>query len=179
MSSRTVLVNRAPVLTLWATIVAERLGYDHDAALTLGKAVAGLNAQSKGRKLGIFGPPKDADPGIPPKKSGLGEDAWIPLCDRSVPVKTTPDGIRAVVQDQPIDPRSVQRYLESKFGESLNDVTEVMRHLAESLRRDDLATRSYRLYEEFRPRIPPGQAGWGAKGELDLDRLRSLARPPE
>jgi len=29
-------------------VVAERLGYDHEAALTLGKAVAGLNANRKG-----------------------------------------------------------------------------------------------------------------------------------
>lgn len=43
----TVTINRAPVLTLWAAVVAERLGFDHDEALTLGKAVAGLTAQSK------------------------------------------------------------------------------------------------------------------------------------
>lgn len=52
----TIEINRAPVLTLWAAIVAERLGYRHDEALTLGKAVAGLNAQSKGRRLGIYKP---------------------------------------------------------------------------------------------------------------------------
>jgi hypothetical protein len=34
----------APVLTLWATTVAERLGFEPDEALSLGKAVAGLNA---------------------------------------------------------------------------------------------------------------------------------------
>jgi len=39
-------INRAPVLTLWATVVAERLGFDRDEALTLGRAVAGLNAYS-------------------------------------------------------------------------------------------------------------------------------------
>ena len=52
----TIEINRAPVLTLWATVVAERLGFGHKEALTLGKAVAGLNAQSKGRRLGIFHP---------------------------------------------------------------------------------------------------------------------------
>lgn len=31
-------INRAPVLKLWATVVAERLGFEHDEALTLGKA---------------------------------------------------------------------------------------------------------------------------------------------
>ena len=30
--------NRAPVLTLWAAVFAERLGFDEDEALTLGKA---------------------------------------------------------------------------------------------------------------------------------------------
>jgi hypothetical protein len=37
-------------------VVAQRLGFDEDEALTLGKAVAGLNAQAKGRRLGIFKP---------------------------------------------------------------------------------------------------------------------------
>lgn len=48
----TVTINRAPVLTLWAAVVAERLGFERDEALTLGKAVAGLTAQSKGQRLG-------------------------------------------------------------------------------------------------------------------------------
>ena len=51
-----VTINRSPVLTLWAAVVAERLGFARDEALTFGKAVAGLNAQSKGRALGIFAP---------------------------------------------------------------------------------------------------------------------------
>ena len=41
-------INRAPVLTLWVAVVAQRLGFDGDEALTLGKAVAGLYAQAKG-----------------------------------------------------------------------------------------------------------------------------------
>lgn len=56
----TVTINRAPVLTLWAAVVAERLGFDPDEALTLGKAVAGLTAQSKGQRLGIFTPSPEA-----------------------------------------------------------------------------------------------------------------------
>ena len=33
-----VMGNRAPVLTLWAALVAEVLGFEHDEALTLGYA---------------------------------------------------------------------------------------------------------------------------------------------
>ena len=49
------------MLTLWATVVAERLGYHRDTALTLGKAVAGLNAHSKARRLGIIDESTDHD----------------------------------------------------------------------------------------------------------------------
>ena len=52
----TISINRAPVLTLWAAVVAQRLGFRWDGSLSLGKALAGLNAQSKGRRLGIFKP---------------------------------------------------------------------------------------------------------------------------
>ena len=33
MKANKILINRAPVLTLWAAVVAERLGFKHDEAL--------------------------------------------------------------------------------------------------------------------------------------------------
>jgi hypothetical protein len=59
MATQKIKINRAPVLTLWGAVVAEQLGFDQEEALTLGKAVAGLNAQSKGQRLGIFKPGKE------------------------------------------------------------------------------------------------------------------------
>jgi hypothetical protein len=174
MATKTVMINRAPVLTLWAAVVAESQGYERETALTLGKAVAGLNAQSKGRMLGIFGPPKAPEGGGPPRKVGLGEDFWVEICGRGVPVKNTDEGIRAVVKDKPIDPAAVEKYLSGKFGENLEAVRAAMEELAGAFEADELAERAYKLYEEFRPQIPPGKRGWGAKGELDLSRLRSL-----
>ena len=174
MPENTILMNRAPVLTLWAAVVAEHLGHDRDAALSLGKAVAGLNAQSKGRMLGIYGPPKAPERKGKPKKVGLGEDFWLELCSRGVPAKNTPDGVRAVVKDKPVDAASAQRYLDQKFGPDLGSVRQAMEDLASSFEPDDLAEAAYGLYEKFRPAIPPGRRGWGAKGELDLDLIRSL-----
>jgi hypothetical protein len=55
------MVNRAPVLTLWAAVAAEVLGFEHDEGLTLGRAVAGLNAYSKGVSPGLFLPAKAPD----------------------------------------------------------------------------------------------------------------------
>jgi hypothetical protein len=55
-------VNRAPVLTLWAAVVAERLGaHPPDTALTLGRFVAGSSARAKARSVGITDEKKDAE----------------------------------------------------------------------------------------------------------------------
>jgi hypothetical protein len=169
-----VLTNRAPVLTLWGAVVAERLGFDRNTALTLGKGLAGLTAQTKGRLLGIYKPGKGPD-GKPSKKAGLGEDMWIEVCGRAIPAKNTADGIRAVVRDEPIKPDAVERYLEQKFGPSLPDVRAAMEDLAAAFTPEELPDVGYSLYAKFRPAIPAGQAGWGAKGKLDLELVRSLA----
>jgi hypothetical protein len=54
-------VNRAPVLTLWAAVVAERMGYSPDIALTLGRFVAGSSARAKARRLGISDEKQEAE----------------------------------------------------------------------------------------------------------------------
>ncbi len=51
-----VMLNRAPVLTLWATVVAEVLRFEDEKALIVGRAVPGLNAYSKEVSLGLFKP---------------------------------------------------------------------------------------------------------------------------
>jgi len=54
-----------------------------------------------------------------------------------------------------------------------------MESLAKSFPADELEAESYRLYEQFRPSIPSGKAGWGARGQLDLGLIQSLARDIE
>jgi hypothetical protein len=152
------------------------LGYDPDEALSLGKSVAGLNAQTKGRRLGILKAPPTPAVGGPPKKRGLGEEFWVELCGRAVPAKRTKEGIRAVVKDQPILPRAVAPYLERKFGGSLGAVRQAMVELAKSFEPAELARVAFALYEKFRPVIAPGKRGWGQKGDLDLDLMRSLTK---
>jgi hypothetical protein len=168
---RIVEVNRAPVLTLWAAVAAERMGHDRKAALSMGKAVAGLVAQAKGRTLGIYTRKSE---GGAAKKTGLGEDAWITVCGQPVPVKRTPDGLRAVVRDVPVSPARVEDYLEKAFGESLGAVREAMESLASAYSPQDIEQASHGLYERFRPAVPRGTGGWGKKGKLDLDAILRL-----
>ena len=177
MARQSIQINRAPVLTLWAAVVAERLGYDEEAALTLGKAVAGLNAQSKGRRLGIFEAPERGKAEKRAAEARRDEARLVPLLGRGVPVVETARGIRAVANEGEVDPAGVARYLAQKFGDALDEVREAMRELAASFPRARLEDIAFSLYERFRPRIPEGKAGWGAKGLLDVEVIRSLAPP--
>ena len=176
MAIDAITINRAPVLTLWAAIVAERLGFTHDEALTLGRAVAGLNAYSKGRALGIFKPmPKDVHARREAKAKAK-QVLQVELLHRAVPVVQTPEGLRALSKEQPIAPASVERYLSSKFGDALGPVSAAMAELADSRDPEELASAAYGLYEQFRPAIPGGEAGWGAAGTLSLAKIRGLAK---
>ena len=171
-----VKINRAPVLTLWAAIVAERLGHTEAEALTLGKALAGLNAQSKGRRLGIYAPrPKSETPSGSAEPQTL--SASVELMGRAIPVLRTRQGVRAADKGEAMDAAAVRRYLESKFGEQLAEVRQAMIELARSYPAAELADRAYGLYEKFRPQVPKGEKGWGAAGELDLTLLRRLHKP--
>jgi len=167
-------INRAPVLTLWAAVVAQRLGFDEDEALTLGKALAGLNAQAKGRRLGIFKPHEEKPRKAREKERG--EEFWIEICGRPVPARNTEDGIRAVKGTQVIEPDGVRSYLDSRYGDDLGAVRSAMQRLAKSFSPMELAERAFGLYEGFRPKIPEGVMGWGARGDLDLGVIEGLAK---
>jgi len=147
-----VRVNRAPVMTLWAAVVAERLGFDEDEALTIGQAVAGLNAYAKGVRLGIYTPEpeslKEQRKKLEPKNV-----LQVDVLHRAVPVVRTEQGLRA-----------------------LHEGKAAREELAGSLSHEDLVHRAYELYEQFRPSVPPGVRGWGATGDLDLEKVRALGR---
>jgi hypothetical protein len=171
-------INRAPVLTLWAAIVAERLGFDAAEALTLGKALAGYTAQTKGQLLGIYHPRESSGSDSPereePQREAEVDLVFVNLMGRSLPAVITPDGVRAVERGRPADPENARRYLQGKFGEALAPTERAMRALAAAYPADRLDVEAYRLYERFRPVVEKGKAGWGAQGELDLDKILGL-----
>ena len=166
-------INRAPVLTLWAAVVAERLGFDRATALTLGQAVAGLSAYAKGVSLGIIEPKPEL---VRERGDELaeGESLYVDLLGRAVPVVRTPEGLRAVSMGKPGKPAQIEKYLAGKFGDQLEAARAAMAELAASQTPADLYRHGFRLYETFRPSVPAGEGGWGAKGELDLAAIRKL-----
>ncbi len=153
---RPVRVNRAPVLTLWAALVAEAEGHAPDTALTLGAAIAGTAARAKARRLGIAEEGGTRDGARPPKPRDT-----VHLMGRDV-----------ALEDADRQPKATEAYLQRAFGERLEEVKQAMRDLIARVPAEDLDRTAFRLYEAFRPEVPEGTRGWGAKGELDLARIR-------
>jgi hypothetical protein len=89
MAGGVILINRAPVLALWATVVAGRLGFSRDEALSLGKVATGLNAQSKGRRLGICREHEK------PRERHDGRADSVELFGREIPVTRTTETLAA------------------------------------------------------------------------------------
>ncbi len=145
-----VRVNAAPVLTLWAAVVAERLGHPPDTALSLASAIAGTASRARAGAAGIT------------------------LLGRQVPVVRLPDGTFRAADDTgaaaPAEP--IRAYLARAFGPRLPEVRGAMeeraaRHPPEELNRIGLA-----LFATFRPEMPPGAAGRPQRARLHLDRIR-------
>ena len=168
-------INRAPVMTLWAVVVAERLGHPHEEALTLGRAVTGLNAYSKAKAIGLVSSAEKEPTAGKARAAPAKRPETVELLGRRVPVVKTKDGWRALAKDAAIEPAAVERYLKAKFKESLPAFRNAMQKLAASRSPKTLALEAYALYERFRPEIPAGEAGWGKAGTLSVEAIEALS----
>ncbi len=154
-------VNRAPIRTLWATVVAERLGFPTDTALTLGRFVAGSGARAKARSLGIADETQEAAERRERAAALKPQRQVVRLLGRDVPVVPADDGtLRADDNGQPASARSVQSYVARAFGDRLGEARAAMEALAASLPPAEVNRVGFRLYERFRPDVPAGAEGW-------------------
>ena len=176
-ATQTLRINRAPVLTLWAAVVAERLGMPRETALTVGQALGGITAHAKGVRLGIYAPPDDRphEP-RPPLPKGVTKTHEVVLLGRRIHVAGTPDGQRAISMGELVKPEAVERYLGNKFGDALGLMRTEMERLAARFSPERLNQEGFHLYEQFRPEVPPDERGWGAKGVLEVAKIRALAQ---
>ena len=122
------------MLTLWATIVAERLGYPSETALTLGRTVCSASARIKARRLGIM---DEAQEAAERRAAAVGlkpNVQMIRLLDREVPVLAGADGtLRADDKGKPASSKSVQTYIMRAFGDRLPEGRAAMEIVAASL----------------------------------------------
>ncbi|GAA5844958.1 hypothetical protein JCM9279_000056 [Rhodotorula babjevae] len=160
------LTNRAPVMTAWACVVAERLGFRRQEALSIAHVFTDLNATSKGVSLGLM----SADA----LKVEVGpSQPFVEILGRKVPVLSTQNGEwRAISKGHVADPGKAFSYMRNAFRQQLGAVVGSMRLLADSFSPAELNTKGYGLYLDFRPDVD----GWGKKAELRMSTILDLRR---
>jgi hypothetical protein len=165
----------SPVLTLWAAVVAERLGHPSDTALTLGRAVAGSAARAKARAIGREEQQADRNADTPRLRE---EHVTAPvfLLGNSIRLLPNADGeLRAADGEQPSDPAAVERYLAKAFGDHQAEVRSAMETLAARYDPAELNRIGFRLYEWFRSEVPSDNEGWGVKAVLEIEKILAAA----
>jgi hypothetical protein len=166
-------VNRAPVLALWATVVAETLGHPPDTAITLGRYVTSSSARIKARSIGMMDEAMEASERLAEAEALKPDLMMIVLLGREIPVLLHPDGThRANEKGNPMAAAGARSYISRAFGDRLDEVRAEMVALAAMFPPEELNRIGFRMYEKFRPDVPKGAEGWGAKGELHIHRIR-------
>jgi hypothetical protein len=169
-------VNRAPVLALWATIVAETLGHHPDTAVTLGRYVTSASARIKARSIGMLDEAMEATERLALAEALRPDLTVIVLLGREIPVLLHEDGRhRANEKGKPMAAHGCRVYIARALRDRLDEVRAEMMALAGMHHPDELNRNGFRLYEKFRPEVPKGAEGWGAKGLLHVHRIREAA----
>lgn len=173
---QSILINRSPVLTLWATIVARSLysKLDLSEALTLGSAVAAQMAKAKGTNLGIFSKDEEKK-GQSQTKDDNNDDESFRILGVTIHAVRTDAGIRAKANGEIQDPNKTWAHLKKRFQGSLGFVMTKMDDAAKAAgSQEDLEATAYQYYMHIRPSIPEGTRGWGAHGRLETVKLSNF-----
>ncbi|KAK6365043.1 hypothetical protein LTS17_011521 [Exophiala oligosperma] len=160
-SNDTITINRSPVLQLWSACVAHRLypklSWTTDLAIGSPEEKAEQNAKRRAAEAGA---------------------------DREVQVM----GFRLYVEGEDVMLQGKPKHgneglLRSKFGtpENYERTTKVMQDAIETWTmttgrgyENELNSKAFRMYEQFRPSVQSGQSGWGKKGALKLTKVREV-----
>ncbi|KIK92718.1 hypothetical protein PAXRUDRAFT_146685 [Paxillus rubicundulus Ve08.2h10] len=169
LKTKSTVANRAPLMTAWATVVAERLGFEREEALSIGSVYTEMNAVTKGVFLGLVDESrkKEIEP-IPGERQ-----PYVNLMGRRRPLyQTQSSKWRALVGGSPALPSTAFSYISRAFRQTTPHVMGALRLLAASYPPPELNNIGFSLYADFRPVVD----GWGKRGEVPCERILSLRK---
>ncbi|EXJ84846.1 hypothetical protein A1O3_05520 [Capronia epimyces CBS 606.96] len=184
-----IIINRAPVLQLWAACVAQRLHPDLSwpTCLAIGSAISTLCAISKGRAIGTIEPADPADGEAKKRKEAQKARAHDKAgADREVEIEVMGFRLLVDVANETVLVQGKPRHgsegpLQAKFGgdHDYTRVKDAMDHAVATWAGGDgdedakeLNKTAFHMYEAFRPSVQSGQRGWGRKGELSIAKIK-------
>ncbi|KAF8812514.1 hypothetical protein BYT27DRAFT_7239968 [Phlegmacium glaucopus] len=168
LMTKSTVINRAPVMTAWATFVAERMHFTREEALSIASVYTELNAVSKGTSLGIF--KKDDDRGVEAAKDG--SQPYVELMGRRPLYRSQNGQWRALNNGRPVQPSAAFSYISRAFRQTTSHITGALKLLAESYTPEELNAKAWALYAQFRPEVNE----WGKRSEVSCSRILALRK---
>ncbi|KAH9062688.1 hypothetical protein EDB87DRAFT_1673687 [Lactarius vividus] len=175
LKHKSAVVNRAPVMMAWACVVAERLGFSREEALSIASVYTEMNAISKGVSIGVYDKKREAD--LKTAHAG-GTQPYVDLLGRRVPLYRNASGAWRAFTTEDSDGSgsasgAAYGYITRALRQTAPAVLGAMRLLAESYNDPmELNRVGFALYADFRPEV----TGWGKRGELKCEAILALRR---
>ncbi|KAJ1029107.1 hypothetical protein NDA18_002735 [Ustilago nuda] len=202
LRGRYAVVNRAPVMTSWATILLERLAFTRPEALSLAHCYVNYTSTMRGISLGIT-PAAEKERAV----HIVGPNQpHFELMGVKIPVMQMQDGsYRGISAGEVVPPDKAFNYMRRSMAQTLSSVFGALTLLADSFMEplppsgrvkaengeeekpkpeealpehgaEYLNSRGYELYAEFRPST---SGEWGKKARLWYDKILALRRGHE
>ncbi|KAH7914198.1 hypothetical protein BJ138DRAFT_1057479 [Hygrophoropsis aurantiaca] len=166
LKTKSTFVNRAPLMAAWATVVAERLGFEREEALSIASVYTEMNAISKGVAIGVYSSDKTKETSSIPGAV----QPYVDLMGRRPLYQTQTSQWRALANNSPALPSTSFSYISRAFRQTTAYILGALRLLAQSYTPQELNAKGFGLYAEFRPVVD----GWGQRGDVRCDRILSL-----
>lgn len=174
-SNDSILINRAPVLELWAATVTSFMypALSWETCLSAGSGISTLCAVSKGRAIGTIDQPDTAaaEKKREERRRRAENEELEELEVMGFHLKLK-DGL-AIVGDKPKKANEatlMKKFGESEYGRAKGAFQDALKDWKG--KEEDLNAQAFHHYEDFRPTVPQGQKGWGRKGMLNLQAVR-------
>ncbi|KAJ4478208.1 hypothetical protein J3R30DRAFT_3657519 [Lentinula aciculospora] len=162
------IVNRAPLMTAWATVVAERMGFRREEALSIASSYTEMNALSKGVSLGIFKEGKQK--GLEAAKGGA--QPYVDLMGRRPLYQIQNNCWRALHNGTPTQPSTAYSYISRSLRQTMPFIMGALRLLANSFTPQEINQEAWGLYTQFRP----AGEGWGERSEVRCTTILALKK---
>ncbi|KAF4602044.1 hypothetical protein EYR40_005245 [Pleurotus pulmonarius] len=171
LMGKSVVVNRAPVMSAWATVVAERMGFNREEALSIASVYTEMNAISKGVALGIFDKSRANDASA----SRNGSQPYVDFIGRRSLYETQNGQWRAILNGSPASPGTAFGYISRSFKHLTPFVLGSLQLLAQSYSQKEINEKAWGLYAEFRPTVD----GWGQRSVMKCADILALRKPAD
>ncbi|KAF9268051.1 hypothetical protein L218DRAFT_918285 [Marasmius fiardii PR-910] len=170
LRTKSVVINRAPLMTAWATVVAERMGFQREEALSIASVYTEMNAISKGVSLGIFKAGKEK--GLDAARGGT--QPYVDFIGRRPLYQNQKDQWRALLNGTPATPSAAYGYISRSFRQTTPHIIGALRLLVNSYSPQEINNKAWSLYADFRPEVN----GWGKRSEVQCSTILDLMKPP-